>query len=297
MKWGLRYNIKPGLIFMRINIPLTIVIIFLTAGTISAQDEAKELKKLRQSSVSQTKNKRESNPKIIKKKFLRYLPSWKKIKRAAKKAFFAPETLVPLAGMVIFEGRLDREVVDWALEQTPVFGSRHNAALMSEKLTKLSHKLNLGSSLLVPDRTAIELGFCLLVQPVNTKATNFLKVQIKRMRPSCTDYESFPSGHTSRAAVNYMVAYRNVKYMPIPGLAKGTLRVGLLSLTGAVAWARVEAGYHYPRDVLAGAVLGHFIGNFVFNLFLVPESEDNKERLITILPEYRGARVLFNKRF
>ena len=58
---------------------------------------------------------------------------------------------------MILDSRLDKEIVDWASENTPVFGSRHNAEGMSDKLKGLSFKMNYGSSLLVPDRTAIEL--------------------------------------------------------------------------------------------------------------------------------------------
>jgi hypothetical protein len=36
----------------------------------------------------------------------------------------------------------------------------------------------------------------------------------------------------------------------------------------ATAWARIEAGAHYPTDVLAGAALGNFVSLFVHDAFL-----------------------------
>jgi len=46
-----------------------------------------------------------------------------------------------------------------------------------------------------------------------------------------------------------------------------SLRIGLASLTTGTAWARVEAGKHFPSDVLAGMALGHLIGAFINDVF------------------------------
>ena len=53
----------------------------------------------------------------------------------------------------------------------------------------------------------------------------------------------------------------------------GTIAVNLVRASG-VAWARVEAGRHFPSDVLAGAALGNFITTFILDAFLSP-SEDS----------------------
>lgn len=61
-----------------------------------------------------------------------------------------------------------------------------------------------------------------------------------------------------------------------PGLPKGVrtgLRWSLTGLAAGTAWARIEAGAHYPTDVLVGAGLGNFAGKFVSELILGPESE------------------------
>lgn len=36
------------------------------------------------------------------------------------------------------------------------------------------------------------------------------------------------------------------------------LQIGDIVLATGVGWTRVEAGRHYPLDVLAGASLGHY---------------------------------------
>ncbi len=45
-------------------------------------------------------------------------------------------------------------------------------------------------------------------------------------------------------------------------------RIFLGTLTAGVSWACLEAGNHYPSDVLAGVAMGHFIGTFINDAFL-----------------------------
>jgi undecaprenyl-diphosphatase len=86
-----------------------------------------------------------------------------------------------------------------------------------------------------------------------------LKQSIQRKRPFAVssdihpppplpDRNSFPSGHTSAAfatATHITMAWPKwYVAMPAYGWA------------GWVAYSRLRAGYHYPSDVLAGAVLG-----------------------------------------
>jgi hypothetical protein len=67
------------------------------------------------------------------------------------------------------------------------------------------------------------------------------------------------------------------------------LQIGNLLFATGVAWARVEAGGHYPSDVLAGAALGHFISAFIYDAFMrVPEDE----RLgLYVSPSRHGAMI------
>jgi membrane-associated phospholipid phosphatase len=52
-----------------------------------------------------------------------------------------------------------------------------------------------------------------------------------------------------------------------PG-ARTALEIGAGAITAGTAWARVEAGAHYPSDVLVGVALGNFMGAFFTEAFL-----------------------------
>lgn len=68
-------------------------------------------------------------------------------------------------------------------------------------------------------------------------------------------YNSFPSGHTSAAfAVATVLANRNPK--------QKWLYYGLASAVGV---ARIRKGAHFPADVLAGAGVGIYVGNWTLN--------------------------------
>jgi membrane-associated phospholipid phosphatase len=91
-----------------------------------------------------------------------------------------------------------------------------------------------------------------------------MKVFISRARPyiSLEDVrivgvpakgKSFPSGHTSQAfyTVTLLTQYFHINFM---------LTVALYLLALLVGVTRMYMGMHYPRDVLAGAILGTFWG-------------------------------------
>lgn len=87
-----------------------------------------------------------------------------------------------------------------------------------------------------------------------------IKVLVRRPRPfmGLTDVrvvgsrargKSFPSGHTSQA---FFIATLVAQHFHAGPLAA----VGLYFLAGFVGVTRMYLGMHYPRDVLAGAILG-----------------------------------------
>jgi len=47
-----------------------------------------------------------------------------------------------------------------------------------------------------------------------------------------------------------------------------TFEIGAGTITAGTAWARVEAGAHYPSDVLVGVALGNFFAAFFTEAFL-----------------------------
>ena len=71
------------------------------------------------------------------------------------------------------------------------------------------------------------------------------------------------------------LASRNLNSLPLSDRGTTSLRIGLASLTAGTAWARVEAGKHFPSDVLAGMALGHLIGAFINDAFLGLDRPDD----------------------
>ena len=68
-----------------------------------------------------------------------------------------------------------------------------------------------------------------------------------------------------------------------------TLEIGNILLAMGVGWPRVEAGKHFPSDVLADVAPGHFLSAFIHDAFMgLPESD----RLgVYVLPSQHGAMV------
>lgn len=83
-----------------------------------------------------------------------------------------------------------------------------------------------------------------------------LKLATGRMRPNGTDSMSFPSGHSMEAFALAAVLSREYHNKPL-------VVFGSYGLATAVGLARVGALEHFPTDVVAGAVIGELIGQYV----------------------------------
>ena len=102
-------------------------------------------------------------------------------------------------------------------------------------------------------------------------ATSLLKVTTNRTRPNGGS-NSFPSGEASAAFSSVALSNRNLDSIELPQEVKIPLNVVNILLGTSVAWARVEAGAHFPSDVLAGAALGNFLSATVHDGFMgLPE--------------------------
>ena len=80
-------------------------------------------------------------------------------------------------------------------------------------------------------------------------ATELLKFTVRERRPNSDSTTSFPSGHTSAA---FAMATVLADYKP-------AYKLPAYAVASAIGWSRVEVGAHRWGDVVAGALLGHFI--------------------------------------
>ena len=106
-----------------------------------------------------------------------------------------------------------------------------------------------GSASLLPQRASanrkrISAGECLLAIKV---ITGLLKKAVPERRPNGDNNKSFPSEHAAECTAAAIIIEREY-----PG------KIGALAyaLAAAVSLARIESHKHYPRDVLAGALIG-----------------------------------------
>jgi membrane-associated phospholipid phosphatase len=219
----------------------------------------------------------------------------KRIPRAAFNALVDPETLIPVAGAIVFSiNGYDKKVSNWATKHHPIFGSEQNARNASDYLSIPLPVEAVVTALATPSGDdpkdwassklkgiAVEGAAVALTEGV----TSLMKDTINRTRPDGGG-ASMPSGHSSFAFSVAALANRNLESISLPGEVRLPLQVGNILLATSVAWARVEGRNHFPSDVLVGAALGHFVSAFIHDAFLgLPKDK----RFIVISPLKRGA--------
>ena len=205
-------------------------------------------------------------------------PNGQRIARAVYDAFMSPGTLIPLTGAAAIRiDHLDQRISDWAVDHAPLFGSPAHANLMSDYLRDALIAEALVTPLATPSGDApgewvpaklqgyaVEFGAI----SATGAATESLKVEMDRRRPDGSDNMSFPSGHTSAAFSCATLANRNLDYIDALDQVRPALEIANTVVAAGVGWARVEAGKHYPSDVLFGAALGHFLSAFIHDAFM-----------------------------
>lgn len=205
--------------------------------------------------------------------------SWERIKTATLKAATDPETWVPVAGALLLSiGDLDEDLSDWAIRETPVFGSIDSAEDASDDLKTLLMATSVISTLATPSGSepgewlvAKFKGALVGVAAVGASGsvTNYLKDATDRERPlKKTSDNSFPSLHATEAYSNATLTSRNIDSLDLSPTTRKVLRISAKTLAAGTAWARVEAGKHYPTDVLAGAAIGHFLTAVIHDSFM-----------------------------
>lgn len=205
-------------------------------------------------------------------------PGWERVRLAARDAALAPSTWVPAGAALAFGiGDADQEVSDWAVDHTPLFGSRmrareastflHGSCLGAYLATTAATPVSEEGGTWFPDKCrGVAVGAAAVI--ANHEATMGLKRATDRMRPDKSNRESFPSGHASGAAVYAALASKNIDVLAMPEGARAIAKWGVVALSAGTAWGRVEGGRHFPSDVLAGMALGNFVGTFVNDAFL-----------------------------
>jgi len=207
-------------------------------------------------------------------------PGWSRAAASARDAAVDPYVWVPLLGAAAFAiDDWDRQASDWAREHTPVFGSHARAEDWSDHLRDASAYAHYATVLAT--RSGGEPGEWLankarggLVQIAavtsTVAVTRGMKTTFDRRRPNGIGGESFPSGHTSSAAVHVALASRNLEFVPLHDVARDALDAGLYAMALGTSWARIEAGWHYPSDTLFSLALGRFLGVWFNDAFLDP---------------------------
>lgn len=205
-------------------------------------------------------------------------PGWERIGDAARNAASDRWVWIPLIGAAVFQiDDWDRRTSDWAREHTPVFGSQDDARQWSDDLRDASAIVHYATVMLMPSgETPTDWlwnktkGALVQVAAVSATAnvTSQLKDATDRERPNSQALESFPSGHTSSSAVHTRLASRNLRALDLSPRTRTALDAGLYALTIGTSWARIEAGWHYPADTLAGMAIGNFLASFFNDAFL-----------------------------
>ncbi len=217
-----------------------------------------------------------------------YWPSGARWKQSTMQALKSRGTWVPLLGAAVVSiDDWDQHLSEWAVENTPVFGSIDHAREASDNLRTATTLIMVGTTLAIPNGTGAwetrpeRIVLDVLAVQLNNTLTSGLKNLTDRERPDGVGDDSFPSGHTSQAFVHTEISCLNLD--DLRGLSEGwriALKTSFRAIAWGTAWARVEGGRHYPSDVLFGAALGNFVAIFVRDAFL---PADPKTRITAVI--------------
>lgn len=197
---------------------------------------------------------------------------WSHLGRGATRALRSPAVWAPSAIALLLQiDGLDGRLSDWARRETPVFGSQTRAQDAGDALLQASvityaalfaiTPAPQGSGTWLRDKS-VRGAAGLATLAANAGVTSVVKYATGRERPDGSDDLSFPSGHASGAATAAALTAGEARRLPGPGWVRSTLSLGSGAIAGGCAWARVEAGRHYPSDALVGWALGTAFGTF-----------------------------------
>ncbi len=152
----------------------------------------------------------------------RYWPRGSSWSRAAKTAIKDPNTWVPAAGAaVVWAADWDAGISEWAVENTPLFGSPDNARDWSNDLRTLCDLSMISTALAAPNQPGPwgsrwgRLGIEHVGGITSTSVSGLMQDAIGRERPDGSDETSFPSGHATRAFAYVANTRRNLDLIPM----------------------------------------------------------------------------------
>jgi PAP2 superfamily protein len=232
-------------------------------------------------------------------------PSRARLADAALDAVKSPRVWLPVAGAAVLQiDDWDRKISNSARKHTPIFGSQQAAQDWSDRLRTASSVAYFATVLTTPGPDepgpwirdkAQGLAVGLGAIAVTGLATTAMKKASGRTRPNGEGTESFPSGHTSHSAVLTGLARDNLEVMDLGDGTRHALDIGLDALTIGTGWARVEAGAHFPSDVLVGMALGNFVSRFFDAAFF--EHDSASALAFSFEPLPRGGELQWESRF
>jgi membrane-associated phospholipid phosphatase len=205
-------------------------------------------------------------------------PGWDRAKTSFVDAVTSPLVVVPAAAALLVRiDHADERISGWAVRHTPTTGSTRRAERLSSDLRRVMLYSFYLSALAAPsgddpEEWCLAKAQGLMVQgsaaALNNELVFVLKDATDRERPNKLDQQSFPSGHASNSAMFATLASRNVHSMDLPPPVATSMDIALYTTMAGVAWERVESGYHYPSDVLAGIAMASFMGRFINDTFM-----------------------------
>lgn len=194
------------------------------------------------------------------------LPSMDQVIQDAKVSAREPSTWLPLAtAAAIGVTGTDNRITDWAVDETPIYGSQSRAGKVSDNLRDALVAGMVLSSVFAPTGTT-DNAFPTRRVTANALTFGLIggivgigKVTVGRERPNNRDDRSFPSGHSSAAFSSAILIEQNFNATVEKPWLRKSIKTGTYVSAAAVAWARVEAEEHHPIDVLVSAGLSNFI--------------------------------------
>lgn len=221
-------------------------------------------------------------------------PTSSRFKNALRETLYDPSLwLGAVSAAAIVASGEERSISRWAYETNPVFGSVQRAENFSYYLRNAS----MGSTALIYllrnlpreewsiEDPLINAGAIATSTALTTGTAFSLKHTTRRLRPDSSDSHSFLSGHTSIASVCNTLSSKMIAGMSFPKTHRVFYLSGLSFMTAATAWARLEAGKHFPTDLIAGAILGTFVGNVVYGTLMGPYQPEKSRIDIHFTPE------------